>query len=89
MNIEIKSILFAMVLPLLFIVVASLPVGILGYRNRELAAVSIAVISIVLGFILSLSNLKRRMKGSPFNPINLICAFILALPALYLVLYYK
>ena len=89
MNKEIKSLLLSMILPVLFIIAADSPVGILGYHNRELVAVGIAVISIVLGFVLSLINLKRRMKGKPFNPINLICAFVLALPAIYLVLHFK
>ncbi|MEJ2614979.1 MAG: hypothetical protein P8Z35_08475 [Ignavibacteriaceae bacterium] len=89
MNKDTKSIILSMVLPLLFIVVVFSPVGILGYRNREIAAVGIAIISIILGFILSVINLKRRMSGRPFNPTNLICAFILALPSLYLLLHYN
>lgn len=86
---EVKSLVLSMILPLLFIVVANSPVEILGYRNHELAMMGTAVISIVMGLILSIINLKRRMKGIPFNPINLICAFILTLPSLYLVLNYK
>ncbi|MGB8320529.1 MAG: hypothetical protein WCE54_20525 [Ignavibacteriaceae bacterium] len=89
MNKEVKSLVLSMILPMLFIIAANSPAGILGYYNRELAAIGIAVISIVLGFVLSLINLKRRIKGRAFNPINLICAFILTLPAIYLVLHFE
>jgi hypothetical protein len=85
---KLKPILLAMILPLLFIVVASFPVGFLEYRDRVLFSISIAIISVILGFVLSIINLKGRIKGRPFNPVNLISMLILALPAIYLVLYY-
>ena len=89
MNKELKSILLAMIIPLLFLAVATSPVGFLGCRNRGLIALSIAVISIVFAFIVSVNNLRNRMKGKPFNPNNLIRTLILAFPAVYiLILYY-
>lgn len=89
MNKEIKSLVLSMILPILFIITANSPAGILGYFNREIAAAGIAVLSIALGFLLSLINLRRRIKGNPFNPVNLISAFILTLPALYLILHFN
>jgi hypothetical protein len=89
MNKVFKQLLLSTILPLLYLAVALSPVGLLGCRNRGMFAIGIAVVSIIIAFLLSIFTLKNRMKGSPFNPVNLISTLILAMPAIsILIIYY-
>jgi hypothetical protein len=85
-----KQVLLSAILPLLFLAVATTPVGFFGCRNRGLIALGLAVISVIFALITSILSLKNRLSGQPFNLILLICTIIQALPAIYiLVLFYN
>jgi hypothetical protein len=82
----IKQILLSLILPMLFLAVATTPVGFLGCRNRGLIAVVLAIISAIFALITTIISLRNRLNGKLHNPISLICTVIQALPAVYILI---
>ena len=85
---KLKLLLLSIILPLLFLAVATSPVGILGCQNRGLIAVIIASASAVFAFVVSIISLIKRMNGKTFDPISLICTLFLVFPPIYIIVIY-
>jgi hypothetical protein len=81
----INYILIPLLFPLLFFLVASTPVEVLGCLTRGLIAVSISLISVLSGLILAIFGLKQRIKRQQSSSWWMISSLILSIPAIYIV----
>ena len=81
-----RHILLPAIAPLLFLVVATMPVDVLGCRNRGLLAVAVAFLSVLAGLISAVAGVRGRMKGDSSAHWWATSALILAVPALLLIL---
>ena len=81
-----RHILLPAIAPLLFLVVATMPVDVLGCRNRGLLAVAVAFLSVLAGLISAVAGVRRKMNGDSSANWWATSALILAVPALLLVL---
>jgi ABC-type dipeptide/oligopeptide/nickel transport system permease component len=81
-----RFVLLPAMLPLLFTVVASMPVGVLGCRNRGLLAVSTALTSVILGLTMSIIGVRRKVQGKADHRWFALSTLILAVPAVYILL---
>ncbi|MCG6533553.1 MAG: hypothetical protein L7F78_02445 [Syntrophales bacterium LBB04] len=82
-----RHILLPAVAPLLFLVVATTPVDVLGCRNRGLLAVAIALLSVLAGLGAAIVGARGRMKGKPDANWWATTALILAIPAVLLIVF--
>jgi hypothetical protein len=82
-----RHILLPAVAPLLFLVVATTPVDVLGCRNRGLLAVAIALLSVLAGLGAAIMEARGRMKGKPDANWRATSALILAIPTVLLILF--
>ena len=73
--------------PVLFLVVATTPVDVLGCLTRGLLAVAIALLSVLAGLGAAIVGARGRMKGSPDANWWAASAVILAVPAVLLLLF--
>jgi len=77
----IRNILLPAIIPLLFFVVAAMPVEILGCRNRGLLAAIIALAGALAGLGAAIIGLRRRMRGDPHSRYWAATILILSIPA--------
>jgi hypothetical protein len=66
--------------PAAFFLVASTPVQVLGCFNRGLMAVTIAMISVIVGLIFAIKGRLGRRRGDPNAHWWALSALILAIP---------
>lgn len=85
MNRDLKPIIIAVIIAALFFVVASLPVSLIGCGARGLLAILIAIVAGVLAIAVAFRGLKGRVSGEEESVWWILCALILAMPAVYLV----
>lgn len=72
--------------PTLFFAAASVPVEVLGCRNRGLIAALLAIVSGILGILAAVRALAGRARGDdPDASLWMVSALILAVPALAIV----
>jgi hypothetical protein len=71
-----RHILLPAFAPVLFLVVATTPVDVLGCLNRGLLAVAIAFLSVLAGLGSAIAGVRGRMRGE-----------VLAIPAVLLILF--
>ena len=83
---KIKLLLLSVIIPLLFLAVATTPVQIFGCRNRGLLAFTLALISLLFALVSTIKGAKNRVKDKSNYLIWLICTVILALPAIYILI---
>ena len=81
-----RHILLPAIAPLFFLVVATMPVDVLGCRNRGLLAVAVAFLSVLAGLISAVAGVRGRMRGDSSANWWATSALILAVPALLLIL---
>ena len=74
------------ILPLIFFAIASLPVELLGCRNRGLLAVIVAIAAGVLGIAAAVKALIGRVREDANSSFWMVSALILAIPAIFIVL---
>ncbi len=72
--------------PAIFFVIASIPVEVIGCRNRGLMAFAVALSGAQAGVISVILGLIRRMRGDASSSWFILSTIILALPAIFLVL---
>ena len=82
-----RHILLPAFAPVLFLVIATTPVDVLGCRNRGLLAVAIAFISVLAGLGSAVAGVRGRMKGDPAANWWATSALVLAIPAVLLILF--
>ncbi len=82
-----RHILLPAFAPVLFLVVATTPVDVLGCRNRGLIAIAIAFLSILAGLGSAVAGVRGRMRGEPDTNWRATSALILAVPAVLLILF--
>ena len=82
-----RHILLPAFAPVLFLVVATTPVDVLGCRNRGLLAVAVAFISVLAGLGSAVAGVRGRMKGDPAANWWAMSALVLAVPAVLLILF--
>jgi hypothetical protein len=81
-----KHIAIPLILPAIFFVVASLPVELLGCRNRGLIAALLAIATGILGIVAAVKGLIIKVRGDSNSSLWMASALILAIPAIYIVL---
>ena len=82
-----RHILLPAFAPILFLVVATTPVEVLGCRNRGLLAVAIAFLSALAGVGAAVAGVGGRMRGDPAANWRATSALVLAIPAILLILF--
>ena len=82
-----RHILLPSFAPVLFLVVATTPVDVLGCRNRGLLAIAIAFLSILAGLGSAVAGVRGRMQGEPAANWRATSALVLAVPAVLLILF--
>ncbi len=73
--------------PAVFFAAASLPVELLGCRNRGFIAALIALSAGVLGIAAAARALMGRVRGESNSSLWMVSALILAIPAFYIVVF--
>ena len=76
-----------MLVPAIFFVVVSLPVDLLGCRNRGLIAALMGIIAGILGIVAAVRALMGRVRGDENSSFWMASALILAIPAIFIVLF--
>lgn len=74
-------------LPIMFFIVAATPVEVFGCRLRGLLAVAIALAGGLLGLATVIKGLTDRIRNRPGSGWWMLTTLILALPAIYIVLF--
>ena len=82
-----RHILLPAFAPVLFLVVATTPVDVLGCRNRGLLAIAFAFISVLAGLGSAVAGVRGRMKDDPAANWWATSALVLAIPAVLLILF--
>lgn len=82
-----RHILLPAFAPVLFLVVATTPVDVLGCRNRGLLAIAVALLSVIAGLGSAVAGVWGRLKGDPAANWWATSALILAVPAVLLILF--
>ena len=82
-----RHILLPAFAPVLFLVVATTPVYVLGCRNRGLVAIAIAFLSILAGLGSAIAGVRKKMRDEPGANWWATSALILAVPAVLLILF--
>jgi hypothetical protein len=73
--------------PVLFLVIATMPVDVLGCRNRGLLAIAVAFLSVFAGLGSAVAGVRGRMKGDPAANWWATSSLVLAIPAVLLILF--
>ncbi len=74
------------IVPSLFFAVAATPVELLGCRNRGLLALTIALMGALLGLVTAAKGAKSKLRSNPNANWWMVSTFILAIPAVYILL---
>jgi len=82
-----RHILLPAFAPVLFLVVATMPVDVLCCRTRGLLAIAVALLSVIAGLGSAVAGVRGRMKGDPAANWWATSALILAVPAVLLILF--
>ena len=82
-----RHILLPAFAPVLFLVIATTPVDVLGCRNRGLLAIAVAFLSVLAGLGSAVAGVRGRMKGDPAANWWATSALVLAVPAVLLILF--
>ena len=81
-----KHIAIPLIVPAISFVVASLPVELLGCRNRGLLAALLTLAAGILAIVLAVKALIGRVRGDSNSFLWMASALILAIPTIYIVL---
>lgn len=80
-----KHAVIPLIVPAIFFVVASLPVELLGCRNRGLIAALLAIAAGLLGIVAAVKGLIGKVRGDSNSFLWMASALILAIPAIFIV----
>ncbi len=81
-----KHIIIPALVAAIFFVVASLPVELIGCRNRGLIAVLLAIAAGILGIVAAVNALMGKVRGDANSSLWMASALILAIPAIFIAL---
>jgi hypothetical protein len=82
-----RHILLPAFAPVLFLVIATTPVDVLGCRTRGLLAIAVAFISVLAGLGSAVAGVRGRTKGDAAANWWATSALVLAVPAVLLILF--
>jgi hypothetical protein len=82
-----RHILLPAFAPVLFLVIATTPVDVLGCRTRGLLAIAVALLSVIAGLGSAVAGVRGRMRGDPAANWWATSALVLAVPAVLLILF--
>jgi hypothetical protein len=80
-----KHIVIPAIAPAIFFLIASLPVELLGCRNRGLIVGSVAVGAGIGGVVAAVKSLMGKMREDADSSLWMASALFLAIPAIYIV----
>ncbi|UCD31296.1 MAG: hypothetical protein JSW04_12005 [Desulfobacterales bacterium] len=80
-----KHIVIPALLTAIFFMVASLPVGLLGCRNRGLIAALFAIAAGILGIVAAVRAITGKVRGDMHSSLWIASALILAIPVIFIV----
>lgn len=81
-----RHILLPALMPLAFIILAQIPVHVIGCRNRGIIALLIALTSGVAAIVTSVIGLRGRMRGDPDASRWIVSTLILTMPVIALII---
>ena len=81
-----KHLMIPALFSVIFFIIASLPVELLGCRNRGLIAAFVAIAAGVLGIVTAVKGLMGEIRGDENSSLWMAGALILAVPAVFIVL---
>lgn len=81
-----KHMIIPLIVPAIFFVVASLPVELLGCRNRGLIAALLAITGGILAIVAAVKALMGKVRGDSSTFLWMVSAIILSIPAIFIVL---
>jgi hypothetical protein len=81
-----EHVVIPLILPAIFFVVASLPVELLGCRNRGLIAGLLAISTGILATVVAVKALIGKVRGDINSSLWLASGLILAIPVIFIVL---
>lgn len=81
-----RHILLPALAPVVFFLVASTPVEVLGCFNRGLMALSVAMVSVIAGIIFAVKGRLSWRRGDPDAGWWVLSALILAVPPVALII---
>ena len=84
-----KHVIIPVLVPAIFFVVVSLPVDLLGCRNRGLIAALMGIIAGILGIVAAVRALIGRVRGDTNSFLWMASALILSIPAIFTLLLHK
>lgn len=82
-----RHILLPAFAPVLFLVVATTPVDVLGCRTRGLLVIAIAFLSILAGLGAAIAGVRGRVRGEAEANWWATTALVLAVPAVLLIVF--
>jgi len=83
---SIKHVMIPATVPVIFFIIASLPVELLGCRNRGLIAAFVAIAAGVLGIVAAVRAIMGKVRGDANSSLWMASALILAIPTVFIVL---
>jgi len=83
---KLRHILIPALVTAVFFFIVSLPVELLGCRNRGLVAVIIAIVTGLVGIAAAVKALIDKVRGDSNSYLWMTSALILAIPSIFIVL---
>lgn len=83
---KLRHILIPALVTVVFFFVVSLPVELLGCRNRGLIAAVIAIVAGITGIGASMKAVVEKIRGDSNSYLWMVSALLLAIPGIYIVL---
>jgi hypothetical protein len=84
-----KHVIIPFIVPAIFFVIVFLPVELLGCRTRGLIAGLVGVTAGILGIVAAVRALMDRVSGDANSSLWMASALILAIPAVFIVVFAK
>lgn len=81
-----KHFIIPAIVTVIFFIVASLPVELLGCRNRGLIAAIVAIAAGILGIVAAVRAVIGRIREDANSSLYMASALILAIPAIFVIL---
>jgi len=81
-----RHVLLPALMPLVFFILAQIPVNVIGCRNRGILALLIALTSGIAAIVTSVIGLRGRMRGDPDSSRWTVSTLILTVPVIALII---
>ena len=81
-----KHIIIPLIVPAIFFVIASIPVEVIGCRNRGIIAALLAIAAGIVGIVAAVKAIIIKARGDSNSVFWMASALILALPLIFILL---